>query len=36
MEELGEGMKELKRIATLYEEQYQITGTPPSPRARRE
>jgi hypothetical protein len=32
MEELGEGLKELKGIATLKEEQYQLTGPPRVPR----
>jgi hypothetical protein len=28
MKELGEGLKELNRIATPQEEQYQLTGLP--------
>jgi hypothetical protein len=32
MEELGEGVKELKGIATPLEEQYQFTGSPRAPR----
>jgi hypothetical protein len=32
MEELWEGLKELKGIATPLEEQYQLTGPPRVPR----
>ena len=32
MEELGKGLKELKGIATPYEEQYQLTRLPKAPR----
>jgi hypothetical protein len=32
MEELGEGVKELEGIATLYKEQYQLTGPLRTPR----